>query len=148
MVFRLGYPLARLSWALRRPARNGVMVAVWWQGRILVLRQSYRRGLTFPGGAIEPGEAPEAAARRELREEVGLEAPPGALRPAGEVTVRFESCRDHVRFFELRPEAPPQPRPDNREIIWAGFLDSSAALAERMPPYVRLYLKERIVARR
>lgn len=44
-----------------------------------VLVEQYRYGierasLECPAGAIDPGEAPEAAARRELREETGFEA--------------------------------------------------------------------------
>lgn len=35
--------------------------------------------IAFPGGGIEPGETPEAAARREAREEVGLEVPSDAV---------------------------------------------------------------------
>ena len=46
-------------------------------GTIPMIRQ-YKHGprrvcLTFPGGAIEPGESPQQAAERELLEEVGCE---------------------------------------------------------------------------
>jgi 8-oxo-dGTP diphosphatase len=44
-------------------------------GRVLLLHHRFRPGSGWgmPGGFIEQGEQPEAALRRELREEVGLE---------------------------------------------------------------------------
>src|SRR6185503_13165189 len=45
------------------------------RGRVLLLKHRFRPGSGWgmPGGFIEEGEQPEAALRRELREEIGLE---------------------------------------------------------------------------
>jgi 8-oxo-dGTP pyrophosphatase MutT (NUDIX family) len=44
------------------------------EGRVLLFRGEARRVFWFPpGGEIEPGEDPRAAAVREVREETGLE---------------------------------------------------------------------------
>jgi predicted NUDIX family NTP pyrophosphohydrolase len=40
---------------------------------------------SLPKGELEPDEEPEAAARREFAEELGLPAPDGEYRPLGEV---------------------------------------------------------------
>jgi ADP-ribose pyrophosphatase YjhB (NUDIX family) len=45
------------------------------EGRVLLLKHVFRPGSGWgiPGGFLEPGEQPEDAVRRELREETGLE---------------------------------------------------------------------------
>ena len=52
------------------------------RGRVLLARRTRGRDLAglweFPGGKREPGESPEAALARELREELGIEAAVGA----------------------------------------------------------------------
>ena len=60
------------------PARVHVVAGVILRDeRILVTRrhrEAHQGGLwEFPGGKREPGEAPEQALRRELREELGIE---------------------------------------------------------------------------
>jgi 8-oxo-dGTP diphosphatase len=53
------------------------------QGRVLVQQRPAGKSLAglweFPGGKIEPGESPEAALVRELREELGIEVDTGDL---------------------------------------------------------------------
>jgi 8-oxo-dGTP pyrophosphatase MutT (NUDIX family) len=47
--------------------------------RVLLVERTWTGGLVLPGGVIERGEAPVAAAEREVREELGIEAAAGAL---------------------------------------------------------------------
>jgi 8-oxo-dGTP pyrophosphatase MutT (NUDIX family) len=43
------------------------------EGRVLLVKPTYKPGWDLPGGMAEANEAPDAAARRELREELGLD---------------------------------------------------------------------------
>ncbi|MFJ2218282.1 NUDIX domain-containing protein [Streptomyces sp. NPDC101062] len=49
------------------------------QGRVLLVKPTYKAGWNFPGGRIDVGENPSAACARELREELGLELAVGEL---------------------------------------------------------------------
>jgi 8-oxo-dGTP diphosphatase len=116
-IFRVGFPLARIWWQLTRPQHEGAMVAVYVGSALLLVRSSYRTGWHLPGGGVRRSEMPEAAARRELAEEIGLAT--SALRPAGAACGIWDGRRDRVHFFELRLAELPKLQLDNREIIAA-----------------------------
>ncbi len=72
------------------PSESNLIVAaaalVDADGRLLVQRRPAGKALAglweFPGGKLEPGERPEQALRRELREELGIETDETCLAPA------------------------------------------------------------------
>jgi 8-oxo-dGTP pyrophosphatase MutT (NUDIX family) len=48
-------------------------------GRVLLVRPTYKPTWELPGGALEPDESPLTACRRELGEEIGFVPPLGGL---------------------------------------------------------------------
>ena len=136
--YRLAYPAARLWWAVRRPRHRGALVCIRVGGAVLLVRQSYRRAWTFPGGGVHPGEAPEPAARRELLEELGLPAP--MLCPAAVLHGTWEGQRDEVHMFELILDRLPPLRLDNREVVDARLFAPAELPGLRLSGPARDYL--------
>ncbi len=143
VAYKVGFRAARLWWRLRRPDHDGAVVAIWLGGRILVVQQSYRSNLSWPGGGIHRNEAPRDAAQRELAEELGLMVSPDDLVFARNMVVDWDHRCDHVHIFELHLGAEPVIRIDNREIVVARFVDPLVLLGmDDLPPFIRDYLSE------
>lgn len=95
--------------------------ALYDQGRLLAARRSAPVELAgrweLPGGKLEPGETPEEALVRELREELGVETETGARIP-GEWPLKpgyvLWVWTARLRAGEPRPE----PLEDHDELRW------------------------------
>ena len=108
-------------------------VVVGGRGVLLHRHRRLHRWLQ-PGGHLDPDERPEDGARRECREETGLEVhhPPG-----GPVLVHVDvhgAADDHVhldlRYLVLGPDADPDPPPDeSQDVAWFPW-DEAGALAD------------------
>ncbi len=104
------------------------------------MRQSYRPEWTFPGGGVRKGEAPNAAAARELAEELGMDADPEHLAPAFQVSGAWDYRRERVHVFELHLPQDPLYRPDGREIVEVRLVDRAALAHLLLTPPVAAYV--------
>ena len=120
ILFRLGFPVARIWWRLQRRRHVGALVAIHVGHSLLLLRSSYRSAWNFPGGSVRQGETPEVSVRRELAEEIGLVAN-APLQLVGEVCGVWDGRIDRVFLFVLRLDRLPtlQPR-DSRNGLGGG----------------------------
>ncbi len=111
-------------------------------GRVMICqrRAEVHNGLKweFPGGKIEPGESPEDALARELREELGVGARVGRIRDA--VHYRYPDRDVLVLFYQCEiPSGEPAPL-DCNAVAWVApeelrrydFAGADRAFVERL----------------
>jgi 8-oxo-dGTP diphosphatase len=99
-----------------------VAALIWKDGTVLVCQRTRHQTMPlkweFPGGKIEEGEQPRDALRRELEEELGINATIG-----NEVArIRHEYSRGNaveLRFYDVREYAGELENRIFREIRWA-----------------------------
>jgi 8-oxo-dGTP pyrophosphatase MutT (NUDIX family) len=111
------------------------VVALTTTGDAVMVRQ-YRAGidaetLEIPGGIVDPGETPEAAARRELAEETGFRAGRWELLGVSHPNPALQSNRHHA-FLALDCERVDAPRLDVGEDIRVELIPRA-----RLPELVR-----------
>lgn len=120
--------LYRAWWFITRPSTKGVKALVFnHKNEVLMIRLSYYPNTwTFPGGGVDAGEKPQTAARREVREEVGIKL--GEIDFVTTLDFKHEHKKDTVFVYQATVENV-KVEIDKKEVAEAGWFS-----LEELPP--------------
>ncbi|MFF4933227.1 NUDIX domain-containing protein [Streptomyces griseofuscus] len=120
------------------------------EGRVLIVKPTYKPGWNLPGGRIDEGETPRRACARELFEELGVRVTPGRLlahafvappgRPAAHVYYVFDGG-------PLTVEQQKEIRLQESELAECRFSFPDDIPIEDIPPAVRPLWSAALAAR-
>ena len=144
IAYRNAYRLMRLYWAVRHPTAHGALVAIWHEGQILLVQNSYVPYRSLPGGYVLSHETGRDAALRELREETGIRAMPADLQPVIDEHHEWEGKHEHIEIFDLDVTERPRIEVDNREVVQARFFPPQEALKLELFPPIRRVIERRL----
>ena len=122
LVRSLLFPFVQLYWKIFQPKTYGVKIIVQHPlaNKILIVRHSYgdRSIWHLPGGGYRPNrESAKSAAKREIKEELGLELT--NLKILGEYKTTAEGKRDTTTIFWSRAQsAEITPNSEIAEYLW------------------------------
>src|SRR4029079_10254823 len=109
---------------LKTPTRRGVVAVVIRGEQFLVIRRSKHvrapGAHCFPGGTIEAGETEDAAARREMLEELSLAATPRQLLWRSVTPWNVE-----LAWWLVEIDSSAQPRANPQEVEWLAWLTTA-----------------------
>ncbi|HVU05577.1 MAG TPA: NUDIX hydrolase [Polyangiaceae bacterium] len=140
----VAYQIVRIYWQIFNPFTHGVLVAVFNEGAVLLVQNSYVNYVSMPGGYLRRGETSVQAAIRELHEETGLWAKAEELVPLLDQTAPFEGKKDRVEIFALEAKIRRRVYVDQREVVSARWTPITEALTLDLYPPIRKVLEARL----
>lgn len=134
LAFRCAHSVLWVYRSVARPKLHGVKCVLVDDDKVLLVRHTYGRSeWDIPGGGLKRKESPLSAARREMKEELGLEI--DHWLSVGDVLARFQRAKSTMHCFRAeltRPELTLDPG----EILAARWF-SLEELPPNLAPHVR-----------
>lgn len=120
--------LHRAWWFITRPSTKGVKVLIFnHKNQVLMIRLSYYPdSWTFPGGGVDTGENSRSAAKREVKEEVGIKL--SKIDFITTLDFKHEHKKDTVFVYQATVESV-EVEIDEKEVVEADWFS-----LEELPP--------------